>query len=463
MRTRGASLLPVAVAVALFLLSGCTDRKDVAPVAPSAPADAAARVSAAPRLLGGPPGYQTVAVQVPAALRSPPFDIARPLTIPTSYSIAVIARIPGARFMALTSDNRLLVSVRGSGQIKLVRKGPSGQALVTTFRSGLRSPQDMVFATLGGTTYLYFTESHRVSRAPYVVGDLTMRPSQVVVGNLPDGLTPGLGGYGHPLKNIAIDASGQLYVSIASTCNVCVSDTQSNPVRASIYTYAADGSGGRLYARGIRNGEGLATHPTTQRLWVVVNNRDQIPYPFNDSSGNYGRVFAGFVDDHPPDEFIGVRDGGNYGWPFCNPNPNTVAGYDDMPFDDDYEMNFGGSVTSCASMDRVTRGIQAHSAPLGMSLLQSSAIATYYREGALVALHGSWNRSVPTGAKVLYFTWDPLTQRPELPFDFVSGWNTGAGYWGRPVDAIVDPAGAVLISDDYSGTIYRMRQVGPVP
>lgn len=414
-------------------------------------------------LLGGPPGYQTVAVQVPAALRTPPFDVTRLLTIPTSYAIAVVARVSGARFLAVTPDNRLLASVSGGGKIVLVRNNGAGQAIVSDFRTGLRNPHDLVFANIGGTMYLYFSESHQVSRAAYVNGDLTMRPPQVVVGNLPDAQSPGLGGYAHPLKNIALDNSGHLYVSIGSTCNVCLSDTQSNPVRAAIYVYAADGSGGRLYARGIRNAEGLATHAVTQSLYVVVNNRDQIPYPFNDGSGNYGRVFAGYVDDHPPDEFIGVRDGGNYGWPFCNPNPNTAAGLDDMPFDDDYNMNLGGTVATCSVMDRVTRGIQAHSAPLGMSLLQGTAIATYYREGALVALHGSWNRTVPTGAKVAYFTWDPVTQRPSQQFDFIAGWNTGAGYWGRPVDAVVDPKGAILISDDLSGTIYRMRQVGPVP
>ncbi len=443
----------------LLVVAGCT--RDDAMSRSTGPGDGL--LPNAQRLLGGPPGYQTVAVQVPVALRTPPFDITRLLTIPTSYAIAVVARVPGVRFLAVTPDNRLLASVSGSGTIVLIRNNGSGQAIVSNFRTGLRSPHDLVFATIAGTTYLYFTESHQVSRAPYLNGDLTMRASQVVVGNLPDGQTPGLGGYGHPLKNIALDGSGHLYVSIGSTCNVCLSDAQSSPVRASVYVYAADGSGGRLYARGLRNAEGLQTHPTTQGLYVVVNNRDQIPYPFNDGSGNYGRVFPGYVDDHPPDEFIGVRDGGNYGWPFCNPNPNTASGLDDMPFDDDYNMNQGGGVASCGLMDRVTRGIQAHSAPLGMSLLQGTAIATYYREGALVSLHGSWNRSVPTGAKVAYFTWDPVMQRPSQQFDFISGWNTGAGYWGRPVDAIVDPKGAILVSDDLSGTIYRMRQTGPVP
>jgi hypothetical protein len=194
----------------------------------------------------------------------------------------------------------------------------------------------------------------------------------VVISGLPDASSPELNGtYGHELKNIALDGSDKLYVSIASTCNVCTSDTQSNPVRAAIYVYNADGSSGRLFARGLRNAEGLAMIPGTNTLWVVVNNRDDIAYPFNDGSGNYGRVFSGYVDDHPPDEFTRVRDGGNYGWPFCNPNPDTPSGLVDMPFDRDYQMNQTGAV-DCGTMDRINHGIQAHSAPLGLTFFQNT-------------------------------------------------------------------------------------------
>jgi glucose/arabinose dehydrogenase len=322
----------------------------------------------------------------------------------------------------------------------------------------------MVFYQSGSTMYLYVSEKNKVSRAVYQNGDLTMRARQVVVSGLPDASSPGLGGqYGHELKNLAIDQlTGQLYVSIGSTCNVlCISDTQSNPVRASIYVYNADGTGGRLFARGLRNAEGLAFVPTRSILWVVVNNRDNVPYPFNDASGNYGRVLSGYVDNNPPELFTSVRDGGNYGWPFCNSNPNTANGIYNMPLDQDYDTNRNGAV-NCATMTKATKGIPAHSAPLGITFMQRSKFVSYYRRGAMVALHGSWNRTVFRGGKVAYFTWDSR-QRPGPQYDFVSGWLNGNNYWGRPVDTAVDSTGGLLISDDLSGTVYRLWQTGTIP
>jgi hypothetical protein len=249
-------------------------------------------------------------------------------------------------------------------------------------------------------------------------------------------------------------------VSIASTCNACTSDRTSNPVRGAIYQYDAAGGGRRLFARGLRNAEGLAFVPGTNTLWVVVNNRDNIPYPFNDGSGNYGRVFSGYVDNHPPEEFTRVRDGGDYGWPYCNPNPDTPAGYTDMPFDRDYDFNRTGSV-NCAAKDRISKGIQAHSAPLGLTFLQATTFPAAYRNGAVVALHGSWNRTTKTGYKVVYFPWDAAAQRPGSQMDLVRGWLSGGSVWGRPVDAVVDRSGSLLVSDDRAGAIYKLSYAPP--
>src|SRR5262249_49722893 len=156
-----------------------------------------------------------------------------------------------------------------------------------------------------------------------------------------------------------------------------------------------DGSGVQLFASGLRNPEGLAFVPGTNTLWAAVNNRDDIPYPFNDSTGNYRKVITSYVDDHPPDLFTAVRQGGNYGWPFCNSNPYTFAGPDFAPFDNDQDTNGDGHV-DCGAMDRVSKDIQAHSAPLGLAFLQGTAFAAPYRSGAVIAYHGSWDRSVPT-------------------------------------------------------------------
>jgi glucose/arabinose dehydrogenase len=404
-----------------------------------------------------PPGASvSTTVIVPTSMRTSPFNTTRTLLVPPNFTISVYARIGSPRFMAVTPDGNLLVSRPGSGSVVLVRPNGSGDPFVSDFVTGLQRPHDIVFHTIGTTTYVYIAEKNRVARYVYTAGAQTAGAQQVVVAGLPDASLPELNGtYGHELKNIALDANDKLYVSIASTCNVCTSDTQSNPVRASIYVYNADGTNGRLFARGLRNAEGLAMIPGTSTLWVVVNNRDDIAYPYNDGSGNYGRVFSGYVDNHPPDEFTRVRDGGNYGWPFCNPNPDTPSGFADMPFDNDYQMNRTGAV-DCNAMDRINRGIQAHSAPLGLTFLQNTNAPDAYRAGAIVGYHGSWNRVQKTGYKVAYFPWDALTQLPSDQVDLVSGWADAMSSWGRPVDVAVDPSGAILISDDQAGAIYKL-------
>lgn len=401
-----------------------------------------------PRLVNPPPGASvTVQVTVPASMQSSPFNVPRFLTIPPNFSIAVYTRISGARFMAVTPDGRLLVSVPGSGKVVLVRPNGTGDPLLSDFVTGLSSPHDVVFHAIGATMYLYIAESNQVNRYVYTNGDLTGKQRQVIISGLPSG--------GHNLKNIALDSNNKLYVSIASSCNVCLSDTQSNPKRAAIYQYNADGSGAVLFAQGLRNAEGLAFVPGTNTLWAIVNNRDDIPYPFNDGSGNYGQVITSYVDNHPPEEFTRVRSGGNYGWPFCNPNPDTPSGYVDMPFDNDYNLNQNGSV-NCATMDRINMGIQAHSAPLGLLFLQNTAVPAAYKDGAVAGLHGSWNRSQKTGYKVIYFPWDNTAGLPATPIDLVTGWLQGGSNWGRPVDAAVTAAGEFLFTDDQSGTVYKM-------
>lgn len=395
-------------------------------------------------------------IEVPASMRSAPFNVDRYLTIPPGFAIAVYARVAGARFLAVAPNGDLLVSNSGSGKIKLVHARPSGDPLVSDFATGLSEPHDIVFHTIGGTTYLYIAESNQIDRYIYRSGDRTAQDRQIIITGLPDASTPELrGNYGHELKNIALDANNKLYVSIASTCNACEEDTQSNPVRGAIYQYDADGGNRRLFARGLRNAEGLAFLPGGNALWAVVNNRDEIAYPFHDGSGNYKRVIQSYVDNHPPEEFTRVRLDGNYGWPFCNPNPDTPSGYSDMPFDLDAQLNADGAV-DCAAMDRITMGIQAHSAPLGLTFLQGTNFAAAYRPGAVVTLHGSWNRSQKTGYKVVHFAWDDANQRPGAQIDLVSGWANASSNWGRPVDAVVDAQGHLLITDSQSGAVYEL-------
>jgi glucose/arabinose dehydrogenase len=390
-----------------------------------------------------------------------PFNTARYLSIPADFEISVYTRINTARFMAITPDGNLLVSVPGEGKVKLVKSVTSGDPVVSDFVSGLNQPHDMVFHVINDTTYLYISEQNQINRYVYHTGDATGKNRKVIIFNLPDASLPELkGAYAHALKNIALDPNHHLYVSIASSCNACVEDTKSDPVRGAVYIYNADGTNGRLFARGIRNAEGLAFLPGTNTLWAVVNNRDNMVYPYNDNTGNYGKTITSFVDNNPPDEFIRVGDGNDFGWPFCNPDPRQ--GLDNMPFIQDYDLNKDGSVSDCSKMTRVQKGIQAHSAALGLLFLQNTAFPSQYRKAALVGLHGSWNRAVKTGYKVVYFPWDTTSQAPLTQIDLVRGFlnSDSSQVFGRPVDIAVSPQGDLFISDDYSGTIYKLKYIG---
>lgn len=441
-------------------------------------AQSPARFSTPQSVLAANPPGGTVAttVQVPASMQSAPFNVARTLNIPPGFSISVYARIGGARFMAITPGGDLLVSNPGAGSIYIVRPNATvgGDPVVSTFVSGLHNPHDMVFHTIGATTYLYVSESNEINRYVYNAGPPpTLSNRLVVVANLPDASSSALHGvYGHQLKNIAVGPDDKLYVSIASRSNADTGpdngdpqDGSTNPIRASIYQYNADGSGGVRFAGGLRNAEGLAFVPGTNTLWVAVNNRDNIACPRNISpaiegctSSNPGSVLQSYVNDHPPEEFTKVVQGANYGWPFCNPNPDTGNGMDNMPFDRDYQNNDDGSKLNCTTgATSINKGIQAHSAPLGLTFLQDTNFPQLYRNGAVIGLHGSWNRNPPTGYKVIYFPWDSNSQTPGSQIDLVTGWLlSDNSNWGRPVDTAVGLDGSMFISDDSSGTIYRL-------
>jgi glucose/arabinose dehydrogenase len=395
-------------------------------------------------------------VQVSSNLRTGVFTQNRYLNIPAHMQISVYARVPSARFMTLTPTNDLLVSVPSQGKIELVKTNGNGTPEVSDFVAGLHSPQDMIFHKVGNTMYLYVGESNGVDRFVYTNGATKAGRRQVLLSGLPDGSWSQFGGkYSHPMKDIAFDNDHHLYVDFGSSCNVCVADTQSNPLRDAIYVYNENGGQGRLFAQGLRNAEGLAFVPGSNTLWAAINNRDNIAYPFHDSTNQYGKVVQPYVDNHPPDEFTSVRAGGNYGWPFCNPDPDH--GLVNMPFDRDVQYNADGHI-DCGKMDRISQGIQAHSAPVGLTFLHNAGLT---QVGALIGLHGSWDRASKTGYKLVYFPWNVAKGMPEPQIDLVTGWLDGTSQqvWGRPVDAIADGHGNILISDDDSGTIYQLDYV----
>jgi glucose/arabinose dehydrogenase len=401
-------------------------------------------------------------VEVPLALRDYPFDQDRTLMVQPGFKISVIARIPGARFIMPLSTGEILVAQPGLGTIFLVRPQSDGTVTVSPLVEDLHNPQGMALHSIEDRLYLYVGESNQVSRFLISPGTASAGERTVIVPNLPDSSSPELHGpYRHELKNLVIGPDDKLYVDVASSTNADPIDTVSNPVRSAIFQYDLDGANGKIFARGIRNAEGLAFVPGKNELWAAINETDDVLYPFRNSwqgsgSNDYGKMITSYFDDHPPDEFIEVKEGANYGWPFANPNPDTPNGLDNMPFAPNYKTNPDWSKYPESLFTRIDKGIQAHSAPLGMAFLQGSKIPEPFRDGIAIALHGSINRSRKTGYKVIFFPWKG--GRPGGQIDLVTGWldDQSQSEWGRPVDVKPANDGSLLISDDSSGTIYRL-------
>jgi glucose/arabinose dehydrogenase len=214
-----------------------------------------------------------------------------------------------------------------------------------------------------------------------------------------------------------------MVVSVGSSCNVCVED---DPRRAAVLIYTgADAKGERVFARGLRNAVGLAVHPITGELWATNNGRDLMG------------------DDLPPEAIYIVRDGLDYGWPRCH--NGTIV-------DPDH-----GGADACQGVAVPVVNMQAHSAPLGLAFYTGTAFPPAYRGDLFIAFHGSWNRSEPTGYEVVRLPLDG--NRPRGPLeDFATGWLDAARRTasGRPVGLAVGPDGALYVSDDKAGMIYRI-------
>ncbi len=223
----------------------------------------------------------------------------------------------------------------------------------------------------------------------------------------------------------------------------------------------------RVFARGVRNGDGLSFAPDGT-LWVAVNERDDVAYPFHKpdsgSSDAYGQVIPSYVANHPPDELARLTAGRNLGWPYCNPDPDIHAGavgtalsYANLRFDRDVQSNAGGQALDCGKLQRIQRGLPAHSAPLGFHFLKGSSLPKRWRAGAVVAVHGSWDRQPPRAPEVYWLPWEAKARTLGPTVNVLGGFQSASGSrWGRPVDAVAGPDGALYVSDDQAGVVYRL-------
>jgi glucose/arabinose dehydrogenase len=183
-------------------------------------------------------------------------------------------------------------------------------------------------------------------------------------------------------------------------------------------------------------------------VWTAVNGRDNVVNP------QTGRVDPAYVGDHPPEQLARLTPGRELGWPYCN----IDGGPGDLPFIRDVQTNADGSKLDCAALSPVEQSFGAHSAPLGLSFVDGQLPAPY-TQGALVGIHGSWNRQPPRAPEVSFYAWNngDLGNQQTL----VGGFQADDGSrWGRPVDAVVGPDGAVYITDDEAGAVYRLVPPG---
>jgi len=390
-------------------------------------------------------GLVEVTVQVTDDMAAVPFDEPRKALVPNGWTMSVWARVPEPRLEVWTPGGSLLVSVPSAGQV--IRLQPTGAGPHLEFLlGGLDQPHGLAFA---GST-LYVAESDQLDAYEYNDGEVS-QPRTVAAG-LPDAKSPDLGGaYSHALKSVAVGPDGAVYFSIGSTGNVSAEDRAANPPRASIMRIPPGGGPAAPFATGVRNGTGLAVAPDGS-LWTAVNNRDNVLVP--DEGPSYGQVDEDYVDEHPPESIAKVTPGRELGWPYCNPD----GGPANLPLIRDVQTNADGTKLDCAALPSIEQSMGAHSAPLGMSFVDGG-LPEPYAHGALVGVHGSWNRQPPRAPEVSFFPWrnGGLGDQQTL----VGGFQAPDGSrWGRPVAAAVGPDGAVYVTDDYADAIYRLAPPG---
>jgi glucose/arabinose dehydrogenase len=429
-----------------------------------APAAAPSVSQSLPAIAYAAQANSTTMLVVPAGEGGGALSVPHTLTVPSGWTARVWARVPDARMEAWTPQGDLLVSQPSRGSVVELRPDAAGTATVTTLLSGLTNPQGLAFASVGGATVLYVAESDQIVRYRWGPGGIGGPPT-VLAANLPD-VDP-RGDDDHRMKDVTVAADGTLYFNVASSSNANPDDRTMPAQRAVIMAMRPDGGDLRVVERGVRNGEGLAVAPDGS-VWTAVNERDNIPYPAHGAyasfSDAFGQVIRAYVNEHPPDEVVPVTAGRDLGWPYCDPDQdlNHPAGsLANVPFVPNAVTNPGGGALNCAALKPVEVGVPAHSAPLGMTFLAGSKVPAPWTSGAVVAVHGSWDRQPPRAPAVLWLYWDGA-KHTLLPGVTLAGGfqNAGGSFWGRPVDAVPGLDGALYVSDDAAGAIYRLLPPG---
>ncbi|MDY6903535.1 MAG: sorbosone dehydrogenase family protein [Thermodesulfobacteriota bacterium] len=337
--------------------------------------------------------------------------------LPPGFEITVFASdLPGARSMTMSDNGVLFVGTRKQGTVyAVVDRDDDHEADATfTIAKGLDSPNGVAFQ--GGD--LYVAEISRVLRFENILSHLESPSDPVVVnGSFPDE------GH-HGWKYIAFGPDGLLYVPVGAPCNVCAPDDERF---STLMRMKPDGTELEIFARGVRNTVGFDWHPDSGVLWFTENGRDWMG------------------DNKPPDELNRApQQGLHFGFPFCHGKDIPDPGF--------------GKNHDCGSFVPPAAELGPHVAALGMKFYTGKMFPPEYRNNIFIAEHGSWNRTTPIGYRV---TRVRLDGERVVGYDvFAQGWLQGVRAWGRPVDILVLPDGAMFVSDDRAGAVYRIAYTG---
>jgi glucose/arabinose dehydrogenase len=328
------------------------------------------------------------------------------IRVPPGFEASVYSgNVPLARSLALGSNGTLFVGGKESD----VYAVPPGGGKAVRIATGLQEPHGVAFRDGA----LYVAERSRILRYDGIESHLADPPAPVVVAD-------GLPKYKHHgLRPLAFGPDGMLYVAVGSPCNICLPEEQYGV----IMKLDKENKTSEIVARGVRNSVGFDWHPRTKELWFTDNGRDLLGH------------------DAPPDELNRVsRAGLHFGYPFCHggklPDPEF------------------GARRRCSEFEPPAARLGAHVAALGMRFYTGTQFPPEYRGGIFIAEHGSWNRKPMSGYRISVVK---LRDGAPATYEtFADGWLQNERAWGRPVDVLVAPDGALLVSDDKAGVIYRI-------
>lgn len=336
------------------------------------------------------------------------------IKLPPGFSISLWASVPDARALSLGDKGTVFVGSRSAGNVYAITDH-DGERHVRIVASKLKLPSGVAFHQGA----LYVSAVNRILRFDHIEENLDRPPQpQVIIDSYPKEIF-------HGWRFIGFGPDNLLYVSVGAPCDACEAD-QSH--YALISRINPDGSNYEIYAQGIRNSVGFDWHPETKELWFT----------------EIGRNWMG--DNLPPDELNRAPNKGiHFGFPHCHATNILDPKY--------------GAKRGCDRSTAPALELDAHATPLGMRFYTGNMFPPEYHNQIIIAEHGSSNQRTPTGYQL---------ERVQLENNkvikkevFAEGWLDSGNAWGRPVDVLVMPDGALLVSDDQAGAIYRISYTKP--